>query len=103
MDMSLGELWELVMDREAWCAAIHGVAESRTRLSDWTEQFDNTIIHKEKVLFRYDFQFDSVTCIVREQTHAHPFNIASEKYNRDELVNSEDGEGFLEEGTSKLG
>ena len=37
MDMSFGELQELVMDREAWRAVIHGVAKSRTRLSDWTE------------------------------------------------------------------
>ena len=37
MDMNLSELWELVMYREAWCAVIHGLAKSQTRLSDWTD------------------------------------------------------------------
>ena len=36
MDMSLSQLWELVMDRKAWHAAVHGITKGRTQLSDWT-------------------------------------------------------------------
>ena len=52
MDVSMSELWELVMDRETWRAVIHGVAKSRTRLSDWTElNWINFIAFKIKITF----------------------------------------------------
>ena len=47
MDMSLSELWKLVMDREAWRVTIHGVAKSRTRLSDFTFTFHFHALEKE--------------------------------------------------------
>ena len=48
MDMSLSELRELVLDREAWRAVIHGVAKSQTRLSDWSDLIWSSLHHEEK-------------------------------------------------------
>ena len=48
VDMSLGKLWELLMDSEAWCPAVHGVTKSQTPLSDWTEYINYTLVKRLK-------------------------------------------------------
>ena len=59
MDMSLSKLQEMVMDREAWLAAVHGVTKNRTRLSDWTELIQKQVSMHAYRAYRILLQFNN--------------------------------------------
>ena len=69
MDMGLGKLWELVMDREACCAPVHGVAKSRTPLSDWTELNWNILLPYDPAIMLVDIYSKSENVSTQKSAH----------------------------------